>query len=209
MGRYSYSSKTEADSLNSLSVYWLKKHDYLEEGCSGSGGITWTWSSGRKSSIGFYISVPNLYAQLNYTQTNKETGKKKDFEYKIPLVTTPCNLGGVRYWFKCSMSKGGVFCGRRVATLYIDGEYFACRHCYNLTYSSKKENYRGYYGNLFKLLNREKKAEELEMSMKRYTYAGKPTRKAKRVVKLSNEHPEKLWEMLEGGLYRTKRVNNT
>jgi hypothetical protein len=202
MGRYSYSSKTEADSLNSLSVYWLKKHDYLEKGCSGSGGITWTRSSGRKSSIGFYISVPDLYAQLNYTQTNRETGKKKDFEYKIPLVTTPCNLGGVRYWFKCSMSKGGIFCGRRVATLYIDGEYFACRHCYNLTYSSKKENYRGYFGTLVKLINEEKRMYSIKDSIKRHSYAGRPTKKVRQFMKIASHHPERVHELLEREIYR-------
>jgi hypothetical protein len=41
-----------------------------------------------------------------------------------------------------------VGCGRRVAVLYMGGEYFACRHCYNLAYKSQREtkanrSYRG------------------------------------------------------------------
>ena len=204
MGRYSYSSKTEADYLRSLSVYWLNKHNYFEKSCWKSGGITLTRHDGTKNSISFYISVPELYAQLVYTQTDLSTGEKKDFDYKVPLVTTQCNFGGTRYWFKCSMSKGGRFCGRRVATLYKDGDYFACRHCYDLTYSSKKDNYRGYFGNLSKLIRREKKAEDLYMNMKRYTYAGKPTRKAQRISNLESRNPEALFQMINQGLYRTK-----
>lgn len=209
MGRYSYSNKTEADSLKSLSVYWLKKHGYFEKNWSKGGGITWTRHDGSKNSISFYISVPDKYAQLIYTQTDRESGEKKDFDYKVPLITTPCHLGGVRYWFQCSISKGGRFCGRRVATLYKDGDYFACRHCYDLTYSSKKENYRSYFGIFGKLLNEEKRMYKIKDSLKRYTYAGKPTKKVQEYLRLASHHPEKVHELIEKEIYRGKQLNNT
>jgi len=47
---------------------------------------------------------------------------------------TPCNYGGHRPWLIC------MHCGRRVAALYLRGKYFACRHCYNLTYTSCQES---------------------------------------------------------------------
>lgn len=57
--------------------------------------------------------------------------KYAEFEYDIPLVTTPCNYGGIRYWFEC------LVCKRRVGTVYFRANIFACRHCQFLTYESK------------------------------------------------------------------------
>lgn len=202
MGRYSYSNKSEADSLNSLSVYWLNKYHYFEKNCWKSGGITWTRQNGSKNSISFNISVPDLYAQLIYTQTDRNSGEKKDFDYKISLVTSSCHFGGIRYWFKCGMYKGGKYCGRRVATLYKDGDYFACRHCYDLTYSSKKENYRGYFGMLTKLIYEEKRMEAIRNTLKRQTYAGRPTKKVQRFLKIARHHPEKVHDLIDQQIYR-------
>lgn len=204
MGRYSYSYKTEADGLKKINTYWLNKYKYFEKGCWKSGGITWTRHDGSKNSISFYVSVPDLYIELIYTQTDRETGDKKDFDYKIPLITSPCHFGGVRYWFKCSLSVKGKYCGRRVATLYKDGDYFGCRHCYNLTYSCKKQNYRGYFSLLGKLINQEKRMYDLKDSIKRHTYAGKPTRKVRKFLKLAKQQPEDLHGLIDQRVYRSK-----
>ncbi len=59
-----------------------------------------------------------LNSPLNYG-TDRQTGEKTDYDYRIPLATTPCNLGGVRWWFICAVSKNGVYCGRRVGKLYL------------------------------------------------------------------------------------------
>jgi hypothetical protein len=71
-----------------------------------------------------------------------------------------------------------------VGVLYKAGDYFGCRHCYNLTYSSKNENrrYRNYP--LFFWLKSLKKIEELEEKIKRPYYNGKPTRKQRRLEKI-------------------------
>ena len=37
---------------------------------------------------------------------------------------------------------------RRVGVLYLDGVYFGCRHCYDLTYKCQKES--GRYDELYK-----------------------------------------------------------
>ncbi len=39
-------------------------------------------------------------AVLMYSVTDRE-GNKTDYNDKVSLVTTPCNFGGVRYWFGC------------------------------------------------------------------------------------------------------------
>ncbi len=44
---------------------------------------------------------------------------------------------------------GRVWCGRRVGVQYLGaGEYFGCRHCYNLTYTSSKES--GKYDDMYR-----------------------------------------------------------
>jgi hypothetical protein len=46
------------------------------------------------------------------------------------------------FYFICPLVVNGRACRRRVAKLYLPpgGEYFGCRHCYNLTYESCKEH---------------------------------------------------------------------
>ena len=78
----------------------------------------------------------------NYRANGSEIWEPLD--YPIRLQTTPCNYGGDRYWFACP----AVGCGRRVAVLYSAGKYYACRHCYQLAYTSQRETKgdRGYRG---------------------------------------------------------------
>ena len=154
-----------------------------------------TWSSGwsdRKSSISIFVSTMNnddKYLRLNYTQTDRDNGEKKDFNYKIPLTTTDCRYGGIRYWFICPMSRDGKYCGRRVGTLYKDGDYFACRHCYSLSYDSR--NVSGMmkaYGSIISL----PELEKLEKEIKRTHYRGKPTRRYLSYLKKSNRSMEQM-----------------
>ena len=78
--------------------------------------------------------------RLIYTLKKHSTGEKKDFDYSVRLTTTPLPWGGFRFWFICPI----VGCGRRVSVLYLapGGDYFACRHCYRLSYESRQEGYR-------------------------------------------------------------------
>jgi hypothetical protein len=186
MGRYSYSSKTEADNLKKVEISWLKKYGYLDGWKNG--GIEWTHGMGDKSSISIAGSTfhDEPHIQFRYTRTDS-AGEKKEFDYKVPLTTTPCWFGGKRYWFICPMSRDGKYCGKRVGVLYMGGDYFACRHCYDLTYNSKNEN-RGYkYFHLFNTLRVHKKIEELSEQIKRPYYAGQPTKKQRRLDQLYAE----------------------
>ncbi len=180
MGRWSYSNKQEADDLKKFSTSFLKKHGYFSV-CRNSGIMTWS-RNGEKTgsmSIESEISEKQNYIRLIYTQTNLDSKKKKDFDCKIPLTTTPCYFGGKRYWFICSLYKNGQYCGRRVGTLYKGGDYFGCRHCYNLTYESKKlSGYQKSFGSVISI----PELEELEVNIKRKFYNGKMTRKYKRFI---------------------------
>lgn len=177
MGRYYWSKKTEADALKKIQNWWLKKNGYLV-GWGRSGGIKWTNSfSGTESSISISTLVygEERYLRIYYTQTDQE-GSKKDFDYKIPLTSTPCYFGGCRYWFICPWFSSGVYCGRRVGVLYKDGNYFACRHCYDLSYSSRNQSKLSLFPELDTLFKAEK-IEEKKAHLRVKFWKGMPTKK--------------------------------
>lgn len=185
MGRWYASKKTEADWLKKVEMSFLKKHGYLSWWSRSD--ITWTnkWADTKSSvTIESTIRPPDPHVRFIYTQTDRDTGEQQHFDYKVRLATTPCHYGGKRYWFICSLSVNGKYCGRRVGVLYKGGDYFGCRHCYNLTYDSKNENrrYRSYP--LFQSLTYYKQMDELKEKIKRRDYAGKPTRKQKKLYDL-------------------------
>lgn len=168
-------SKTEADSLKKIETSFLKRHGYFSKDSWKYGTITWSnkWSD-NKSSVSINVSTGDEnYLRIYYTQTDRDTGEKKDFDYKVPLETTPCNFGGVRYWFKCFLFKRGLYCGRRVGVLYKDGDWFGCRHCYELTYASR--NLGGIGKKLGSITLPD--VDEARSKVKRTHYKGKPTRK--------------------------------
>ena len=60
----------------------------------------------------------------------------EDVRQSVTLEWTPCSFGGQRPWFACPRAG----CGRRVAVLYGLGKWFLCRHCYDLSYESQRED---------------------------------------------------------------------
>ena len=141
MARWSWNKKTTVEECHSISTTFLKKYDYF---CGfRSGGMKWTNSRGEETgSIGFSVSVNEWSGEIRfqYTNTSHSTGQKENLDYPVRLTSTPCNYGGKRWWFICPLVKNGVPCSRRVGKLYLDGKYFGCRHCYNLTYTSAQEH---------------------------------------------------------------------
>lgn len=184
-------AKNTAEWSNRLSVFFLKKHGYLpQEHNYSSGEITWTHGlSGNKSSIGFTVVINagdainrDDYIKLSYTHTSNYSGEKESMDYKIPLTTTPCNYGGVRYWLVCPLIKNGQYCGKRVGVLYSVGKYFGCRHCGEIAYAAQMKGgtFRGSSVSIPDI-------ERAEKEIKRYYYRGKPTRKYRRVMKMRDK----------------------
>ena len=64
----------------------------------------------------FIISISNDYGSFN-----------------LGLTHSPCNYGGVRFWFLCS-------CGKRCTKLYLKRGAYACRQCQQLNYMSQQWN---------------------------------------------------------------------
>jgi len=180
-------SKTEVDYCKKIEIWWLLRDIKKKNGYKYS---TVSWGrNGSDGSINVEVSVygEEKYARFIYTQTDNHTGEKKDFDYKVPIVETPCHFGKTRYWFKCHLYKNNKYCGRRVGVLYKDGDWFGCRHCYNLTYCSRNENRRYKFYPMFRVLDLDMKIEKLYEKTKRYVYRGGPTKNKKKIDKLETE----------------------
>lgn len=185
-GGWNSTGRQEADGLKKIQASFLKKHGYFS-GRYQSGTMIWTSSySDRKSSIGIgvWATPDNPLMRLNYTRTSNETGEKKDFMYDIPLTATPCRYGGKRWWFTCPMSRDGRYCGRRVAVLYLGGDLFACRHCYNLTYASRNASalYKGFVS--------APDLDEQAAKVGRTHYRGRPTKKYRKLLRMEEKFNE-------------------
>jgi len=188
MGRDSYSNRKTADGLRTLSIYWLKKNNYLTPG-SHIGHIYWSKSGLPMGNIKFIIKLVEneSYMILDYISTNHFSGEKLDVLYLVPIIRTRCYFGGHRYWFRClGRDKNNTVCGRRVAKLYGSDTYFLCRHCYNLTYLSRNEN-RSYRNPIFRDFAIMMKIEEKEETIIKRIYKGKPTKKQMMINKLKNK----------------------
>jgi hypothetical protein len=103
-----------------------------------AGSLTWTWASGSKSSIGYYVAGnadwPTVH--LHYRWADKE-----DVNIPVRLEATPTQFGGRRWWFTCPLIVRGIACNRRAGKLYLPpgAKYFGCRTCHDLTYRSCQE----------------------------------------------------------------------
>jgi hypothetical protein len=155
----------------------LRKDGMLSSGYSSGTRI---WSSNRtdkKTIIGVAVDITDdPYVRLIYSVTDRE-GNKTDYDYQVSLVTTPCNFGGVGYWFGCPD------CGRRVAVLYLalGDVYFRCRHCNNLSYHSRNRCTLESFGHTSRQI------DELRSEIKRWTWRGRPTRKVRRLQALERK----------------------
>ena len=184
-------TKNTAESSLAFSMSFLKKYGYLNKDCSHMDGNA-SWGdgySGSKSSIRFsverdYWGTPQekAYIILRYVYTDGWTGKKENMNFRIDLTTTPCHYGGVRYWFVCPLTKSGIYCGNRVGVIYAISKWFGCRKCGEIAYASQMRGGR-YRGSSVCLPD----IDKLEAEIKTYYYAGKPTRKYKRLTKIKDK----------------------
>ena len=175
--RYYYNSKATADESCRLKISALRKDGMLSSGYSLGTRI---WSSNRSDKKTFiHVEVDmtdDPYVRLIYSGTDRE-GNKTDYDYQVSLVTTPCNFGGVRYWFACPD------CWRRVGVLYLaPGDvYFRCRNCNNLSYWSRNRCTVASWGQT------SREIDELRSQIKRWTWRGRPTRKVRRLQALERK----------------------
>lgn len=95
-----------------------------------AGNVTWSRNGHQTARIG--------YTRDGETITLDYSCNGEPVKYPVRLTETGQPKGGLRYWFICPARN----CGRRSAKLYLPsgGKIFACRECYNLTYTSCNES---------------------------------------------------------------------
>lgn len=124
-----YDAKATVNNYHSIDVRKWYKKNLLTAGTS----FSTKWFRGDEITGSLRVLAAENYVTLSYRYRHSE--EWKDMNYPIALEWTSCNLGGKRPWFLCPARN----CGRRAAILY-GGAIFACRHCYQLTYPSQREN---------------------------------------------------------------------
>jgi hypothetical protein len=95
----------------------------------------------------------------------------------ISFTSTNCYFGGKRFWFLC-------ICRRRAGVLYEFQAEFRCRKCLDLAYPA--QNIRKSIRNdvMLSAFDDFLEAQDLQKEAKRFTYAGKPTKKQLKISKL-------------------------
>ena len=121
----SYSGKPETSDSMPLDIRKITRKGLLVPGSR----FSWQWLVCKRevASIGIRVTLGSVV--LSYRR--KSTGE--EVEQQVQTQTSPCHLGGERYWFTCPR------CTKRVAVLYAPGRYFACRQCGGLGYATQKE----------------------------------------------------------------------
>ena len=174
--RYYYSRKATAEESCDVTICNLRKQGMLSGHASGT--ISWKSSmTGKETAVRLTIDITDEpYARFEYTVTDRE-GNQTDYDYKVSLTTTPCNFGGVRYWFACPS------CCRRVVILYLapGSVRFMCRHCNNLSYRSRNRCPIESFGHTSRQI------DKLRSEIKRWTWRGRPTRKVRRLQALERK----------------------
>ena len=135
------SKKAVVEGLLALDTTDLKRLDFFAQGFTCRDGSL-SWRRGEEaepsSSVSYTLTVNGATRTLRLRYKLRQAVKSLD--YPIQLVATGCHLGGVRWWFICPLATRGVACGRRVRKLHLHGDYFGCRHCHRLTYTSSQQS---------------------------------------------------------------------
>lgn len=89
---------------------------------------SWVWHSSTGEAV---ASIQYEYQLTGLVLSYHSNGQ--NHSYSVPISTTPCNYGGVRYWFNCPN------CHKRVAKLYFKQSMFYCRSCHALNYATQQD----------------------------------------------------------------------
>lgn len=133
--------QTVEDSLP-LRMTRLHRNGYIVPDALRAGVLRWSRGAEPTAAAGFQSDLRDAgrpLATLDYRVT-RAGEEPRQIKYRVELETTPCNFGGVRWWFRCP----NVRCGRRCGVLYLPpgALYFACRECHELTYTSCRESHK-------------------------------------------------------------------
>jgi hypothetical protein len=131
-----FDKKTTTGECHGVGVRYLHREGLLEPGRWFS--LRWSRAGRETGSIRGAVEGSGRPERvlLLYRYRSGPGGEWEDVHEPVTLDWSACNFGGARPWFVCP----GDECGRRVAILYSAGRYFLCRHCYDLSYESQRED---------------------------------------------------------------------
>ena len=162
-----------------LSIFKLKKWGFLSQRRHAKQGvITWTFMDEKQeAAITSYCNIKESFFRNDTVELKYFVPSwNKHITLVVYLVKTKCHYGGNRYWFQCG-GINGEYCGRRVGVIYKIGWSFMCRKCGNLNYASQHMN-----GTYKRTAYNKPDIDNFAKTIKRSYYAGKPTRKFKRLL---------------------------
>ena len=133
---YRFDKKSTTEECHSVDVRYLHRNGLLKPGNWFSLG--WSRAGRETGSIQGVVDGSRLpeSVTLHYRCRSGASDEWENVNETVPLEWTPCNFGGERPWFICPQAG----CGRKVAVLYGPRKYFLCRHCYDLSYQSQRDN---------------------------------------------------------------------
>lgn len=148
--------------------------------------ITWRRGGEVTGSVAYNViyadSLP-CALRFQYSISSQSQENRENLDYLIKVISTPCHLGGIRWWFFCPLVVNGKLCERRCRILYLPrGEkYWGCRECHKLSYESRQNHRSKFYEELVKpladmkaleaILNRPVSAKRVEKLLRRYESA--------------------------------------
>ena len=149
-GRGVWSRKTRVDEARSIDALDLQRSGLFGEGGIGIWMTKWSRDEEIVASISYRLESGDecpIGVRFMYTIGSRNSEEKRDYNYVIPVVSTPCNFGGKRWWFRCPLVINNQFCQRRCRIVYMPpgAEYFGCRECYELSYESRQRHRERFY----------------------------------------------------------------
>jgi hypothetical protein len=147
---YRFDKKTTTDECHGVDVRYLHRNGLLKPGSWFS--LRWSRGSRETGSIRGVVEGSDRPERVTllYRHRRGLDGEWEDVREPVELAWTACNFGGEKPWFICP----GTGCRRRVAVLYGPGKYFLCRHCYDLSYQSQRDD------RVYRTLHRAQKIRE-------------------------------------------------
>jgi hypothetical protein len=136
MSRWPFDRRETCESCKSVDVRRWHRDGRLRAGQQ----FSWAWTCDGRPSGTIRVRTELDAVILTYRASNLLFREARSIEQRISISWTNCHFGGRRPWFVCSVRTNGRYCGRRVALLYLDGKFFACRSCYRLVYESQQED---------------------------------------------------------------------
>lgn len=181
--RYWWWKRTTNDYPKTLTIKFLKKYWYLDKWVNYKDWVLF-WSLNWEDMWNIWLEVEKFetiwYVRVFFTQTDYDW-IKKELDYKINLVSTPCNYWWVRWWFECPCK------WNRCSILYLQNNWiFASRKTLDLCYyeqrksKSRRRLWLIMWDIYFKIYDI---AETIKYPYRNW----KPTRKMKRILRYTEK----------------------